>query len=129
MSIQPGTAGHEILPRLLDIAAQAPDINSFLEDVVSAIREDQRPLDQVAIVQGIKGAWRQRATAGGRPSAEDTSWPAAIGSCSRPMANGTLRPARVNTAGGDRTVGPGYNRSKPERTGVATLSWWFRPRR
>ncbi len=64
MSIQPGTAGHAILPRLLEIAATASDVSGFLNESVTAISRDHRELDRVAVIQGIKGSWRELASAG-----------------------------------------------------------------
>ncbi len=64
MLIKPGTAGYEILPRLLEIAAESGEASGFLKEAAMVVAGNHRELDRVAIVEGVKGSWRELAGIG-----------------------------------------------------------------
>jgi Nif-specific regulatory protein len=64
MTIEQGTAGSAILARLVELAAAGSGPGEFLDRALAAVVRNVPGVKAAAIVQGIKGAWRELAVAG-----------------------------------------------------------------
>lgn len=59
-----GITGHQLLPGLLELAGRSPDEQAFLEQVLPRVIQETGGGLRLALIQGIKGAWREIATEG-----------------------------------------------------------------
>ena len=65
-NIRPETLGYRILPDLIGFLQDCPDELSFLRQALARIEQEQKGTESIAVVQGIKGQWRELVGRGSR---------------------------------------------------------------